>query len=104
MSECTRLIEAALASIPCGRVSSYGRIALLAGFPRGARQVVRVLHSRSRISGLPWHRVLAQGPKRGSARIALLSEGFEEQRQLLLAEGVEVSPGGIVDLERFGWP
>jgi hypothetical protein len=29
--------------------------------------------------------------------------GFEEQKKRLIAEGVEVGPGGRVDLKRFQW-
>ena len=49
-------------NIPEGKVLSYGRVAFLAGSPRGARQVTRILHSSSGKYGLPWHRVIkAQG-------------------------------------------
>ena len=34
-------------SIPEGQIMTYGQIASLAGNSRGARQVVRVLHSMS---------------------------------------------------------
>jgi Predicted methylated DNA-protein cysteine methyltransferase len=99
-SEETRRIIAALKSIPPGRVSSYGAIAASAGLSNGARQVVRVLHSSSEKEGLPWHRML-----RKDGSIALPpGEGFELQRSLLKAEGVEVSGQGLVDLGRYGWP
>lgn len=88
-----------LRAIPRGRVASYGQVAALAGMPSGARQVVRILHSSSASARLPWHRVL-----RADGTIALgAGAGFEEQRARLAAEGVEVSPGGRVDLARFGW-
>lgn len=45
-------------SIPAGKVMTYGQVAALAGSPRGARQVVRILHSMSRQHQLPWHRVM----------------------------------------------
>lgn len=97
-------IEAALRSIPLGSVSTYGRIARCAGLANGARQVVRVLHSRAMIADLPWHRVLAQGKDRSTARIALTGPGHDEQRALLQAEGVEVFALGTVDLTVFGFP
>jgi alkylated DNA nucleotide flippase Atl1 len=34
----------------------------------------------------------------------LTDAGFEEQRLLLLAEGIAVGSDGSVDLGRFGWP
>jgi O6-methylguanine-DNA--protein-cysteine methyltransferase len=38
-------------SLPAGKVSSYGAVAKAAGWPGGARQVVRMLRL---VSGLPW--------------------------------------------------
>ncbi|TYS14665.1 MGMT family protein [Rossellomorea vietnamensis] len=86
-------------SIPAGKVMTYGQIAGLAGSPRAARQVVRILHSMSRKHKLPWHRVInAQG------KIALRDEeSFEEQRLNLEIEGVNVGLQGKIDLERFQW-
>ena len=98
-SESTEAIVAVLASIPRGRVASYSLVAALSGLPRGARQVVRVLHSRGGKDSLPWHRVL-----RADGSIALPpGGGFELQMALLRKEGVEVSPGGRVELARYGW-
>ena len=78
---------------------SYGAAAALAGLPKGARQVVRVLHSSAEKQGLPWHRLL-----RKDGSIALpRGGGFELQKALLEDEGVEVSPAGKVDIRRFGW-
>lgn len=44
--------------IPEGKVMTYGQIAAEAGSPRGARQVVRILHTLSQKHRLPWHRVV----------------------------------------------
>ncbi|HNY18291.1 MAG TPA: MGMT family protein [Treponemataceae bacterium] len=103
LSPATRAIEACLRAIPSGKVSTYGAVARAAGLANGARQVVRVLHSRAAVSGLPWHRVLAKGRAEGTARIALTGSGADEQRALLRSEGVEVSAEGTVDLARFGY-
>jgi methylated-DNA-protein-cysteine methyltransferase related protein len=98
-SEASRRIEAILLRIPKGRVTSYGAVASAAGLPNGARQVVRLLHARAEIASLPWHRVL-----RKDGSIALREGGGAElQRALLIAEGVEVSKDGHVDLARYGW-
>jgi len=97
MTENTLRIIQAIKAIPKGKVSSYGDVALAAGFPNGARQTVRVLHSLSEKFDLPWHRVI-----RSNGSIALKEgEGKELQIQLLRAEGVEVSPDGLVDMGRF---
>ena len=97
MTESTLRIIEAIKAIPPGRVSSYGNIARLAGFPNGARQTARVLHSLSEKFDLPWYRVL-----RSDGSIALDGEGRELQIQLLRSEGVDVSPDGRVDMKRFG--
>jgi methylated-DNA-protein-cysteine methyltransferase-like protein len=98
-SKTTIRIREVLASIPRGRVISYGSAAALAGLPNGARQVVRILHSSAEKEGLPWHRFL-----RKDGSIALpQGGGYELQKSLLEAEGVAVSPSGKVDLSRFGW-
>lgn len=89
----------AIAAIPSGRVATYGGIAALAGNPRAARQVVRVLHIYTEKESLPWHRVI-----NGQGRIALpRGGGFAEQRRLLQAEEVAVDDQGRVDLARFLW-
>ncbi|MGD6877815.1 MGMT family protein [Bacillus infantis] len=83
--------------IPAGKVMTYGQIAALAGSPRAARQVVRILHSLSRQEKLPWHRVIS---KMGEISIKdpMLRE---EQRFLLEAEGITVDAKGIISLENF---
>ncbi|WP_110927376.1 MGMT family protein [Bacillus massiliglaciei] len=52
-----RVIEI-IQKIPEGEVATYGQVARMAGSPRGARQVVRILHSCSDKYDLPWHRVV----------------------------------------------
>ncbi len=73
-------IEALIRRIPKGKVSTYGAIARLAGFPGAARQVAQVLH---RGFGLPWQRVLGAG-----GEIKLRGDSAAEQRLRLEAEGV----------------
>ncbi|MBN2466399.1 MGMT family protein [candidate division WOR-3 bacterium] len=82
-------------SIPKGKVATYGQIAGMAGEPRGAREVVRVLHTQK---DLPWHRVLAAG-----GRITLPGQGGVLQRRLLAAEGVRFNADGTTPLAVYGW-
>lgn len=83
--------------IPEGYVMTYGQIAAEAGSPRGARQVVRILHSLSSARGLPWHRVV-----NAKGEIALPEgEGRYMQQLLLEQEGVEVGQGGRIGLEQY---
>lgn len=70
----------------------------MAGNPRGARQVSRVLSSCSDRHDLPWHRVINA---RGG--ISLPGDGGTIQRALLEQEGVEFGLHGTVDLDRFGF-
>ncbi len=97
--EFTWLVCRTIKRIPKGRVATYGMIATLAGNPRAARQVVRVLHTNSKTDNLPWHRVI-----NAAGNIALKrGRGFELQRALLANEGVEVTSTGRVDLKTYLW-
>jgi methylated-DNA-protein-cysteine methyltransferase-like protein len=93
------LVKETIRSIPAGKVASYGQIAALAGNYRGARQVARVLHSSSEKEHLPWHRVVS-----GKGEISLpRGAGFQNQKKLLVAEGVEVSGRGRIDFAIYLW-
>jgi len=86
-------------SIPRGRVATYGQIAALAGNPRAARQVVRILHSSSGRENLPWHRVI-----NGKGTISLPpGEGYEIQRSLLESEGIVFNASDWIDLDLYLW-
>lgn len=94
-----RAIWRAVASIPPGKVATYGQIARLAGVGGQARMVGYALHAAPDGLELPWHRVI-----NGQGRISLSdSQGLHElQRALLESEGV-VFDADRVDLARFGW-
>ena len=98
-SEYTRAVVRVLKRVPRGRVATYGMVALLAGNPLAARQVVRILHTRSKSDKLPWHRIINK-----AGYIALRSgTGFEEQRILLAKEGIETTEEGRIDLKIHLW-
>jgi methylated-DNA-protein-cysteine methyltransferase related protein len=84
-------IEAAIRSIPPGKVSTYGAIARAARLPGRARQVAQVLH---RGFNLPWQRVLGAG-----GEIKLRGDSAIEQRLRLEAEGVRFR-GRKVDMKQ----
>lgn len=91
-------IFAVIHQIPCGKVSTYGEIAKMAGYPGYARQVGRALGQLPEGSSLPWFRVInSQG------KLSLKGEAFERQKNALLEEGIEVSPEGRVRLARYRW-
>jgi len=84
--------------IPKGKVATYGQIAAMAGNPRAARQVVRVLHSSSDKEKLPWYRVINK-----QGKISLKpGERYEMQKGLLESEGV-VFDDDSVDLKKYLW-
>lgn len=87
-----------IAAIPRGYVTTYGDIARLAGSPRAARQVGGVLRRLPQETTLPWFRVVNR-----HGDISLTGSGLQHQRQALLAEGVEVSTDGHIDLQRYRW-
>jgi methylated-DNA-protein-cysteine methyltransferase-like protein len=95
----TERVRSIIAAIPRGKVATYGQVAMLAGNPRAARQVSWILHSSSRRHKLPWHRVIGS-----QGRISLQpGRGYEEQRALLLSEGISFESHGRIDMERHGW-
>lgn len=86
--------------IPYGCVTTYGTIATLAGWPRGAKVVGGILHNFAHDLDLPWQRVIN--------RNGFISTNCPEhmrvlQKALLLEEGIEVSEDFMVDLEKYGW-
>ena len=99
MQRFTQNVVAVIQAIPKGKVTSYGRVAALAGNPRGARQVSRYLHSLSEKYDLPWHRVV-----NAAGNISLpKGRGYEQQRALLEDEGVVFSGSRSIDFSVFLW-
>lgn len=76
---------------------TYGQIAKLAGSPRGARQIVRILHSMSQKYRLPWHRVVNI-----KGEVVLNDdESSSIQKLSLESEGVEFLSNRRIDLSKF---
>lgn len=98
MTQFTEEILVIIKGIPYGRVMSYGQVARLAGNTRGARQVVRILHSMSEKYNLPWHRII-----NSKGKISIPDKRYAAiQRDLLILEGVEVSEDGYIDISIYG--
>ena len=84
-------------SIPAGKIMTYGQIANLAGNSRGARQVVRILHSMSHKYDLPWHRVVNT-----KGEIAIKDDESQfVQVSLLKSEGIEVDKNDRINVEKY---
>lgn len=97
MTTFTEEVIEIIKSIPPGRVMTYGQVAEWAGSPRGARQVVWILHTMSRKHGLPWQRVVNR-----LGEISLSCEqGGDLQRHLLEEEGVVFTESGRIDLKIY---
>lgn len=83
-------IRRVIASIPSGKVATYGQVADAAGYPHYHRQVAQVLRKYG--DSLPWHRVLGAG---GIIKTSLSSA--LDQRLRLQMEGVKFR-GARVDM------
>ncbi|MBE6913625.1 MAG: MGMT family protein [Ruminococcaceae bacterium] len=93
-----KTIYAIVRSIPCGKVSTYGRVALLAGNPRLARVVGYALHEAPQ--DVPCHRVVNRF---GGLSAAFFPDGKDTHRMLLTMEGVGFTEDGCADLTHFMW-
>ncbi|KKK39746.1 DNA methyltransferase [Mesobacillus campisalis] len=97
MQPFTQNVINVIRNIPEGRVMTYGQIARVAGSPRAARQVVRVLHSMSKKHHLPWHRVV-----NSKGQISIKEDdSYHEQLLSLESEGIEVGKDGSIDLGKY---
>ncbi|WP_284243110.1 MGMT family protein [Thalassotalea insulae] len=89
--------------IPAGKVATYGQIADLAGLPGRARLVGKAL-GKVPDGGwqgqmVPWFRVINS---QGKISLAVGSDAFERQKQLLQDEQVVVI-GARIRLAEFQW-
>jgi methylated-DNA-protein-cysteine methyltransferase-like protein len=92
--------------IPRGKVTSYGRIALMLDAPNAARAVGYALNSLGRYTDdpvyddVPWQRVI-----NGEGRISISNarNDADYQAELLRAEGVEVSADLRINLQKYLW-
>jgi methylated-DNA-protein-cysteine methyltransferase-like protein len=71
-----------IASVPKGKVSTYGKVAAAAGYP--LYHAVAGLLRRNMPDALPWQRIVGAG-----GEIKLRGEGAVEQRFRLIMEGVK---------------
>ena len=84
-----------VSQIPRGRVTTYGHIAALAGWPSHARMVGRTLRYWPKAVELPCHRVVNQ--------VGRTAPGWSRQRTLLEEEGVRFKDNGHVDMLKHLW-
>ncbi|MCR5851217.1 MAG: MGMT family protein [Bacteroidaceae bacterium] len=84
-----------VSQIPHGRVTTYGLIATLVGWPSHSRMVGRTLRYTPGAELLPCHRVVN--------RVGRTAPGWSRQRLLLEEEGVRFKANGHVDMARYFW-
>jgi len=99
--EAVEAICAVIRRIPLGWVATYGQVAAMAGMPRRARLVGRVLQHLDQATKIPWHRVVNA---RGEVSFSLSRNGGDiVQRRLLEKEGIRFDNKNRLDLERCRW-
>ncbi|HSX28501.1 MAG TPA: MGMT family protein [Candidatus Saccharimonadales bacterium] len=87
-----------VATIPSGKVMTYGQVATLCGYASAAWEVGQIAHSGP--SELPWQRVVNKQGGMASG----WPGGPALQQQLLEAEGVDFSvEGKISNLNQILW-
>lgn len=99
--EAAEAICAVVRRIPLGWVATYGQVAAMAGLPRRARLVGRVLQRLDPATKIPWHRVVNA---KGEVSYSLSRNGGDVvQRRLLEKEGIRFDARNRLDLERCRW-
>lgn len=88
-----------LASIPAGKVLSYGQLAAFSGVPRGARWAARTLSQLPQGTSLPWHRVITASGRPG---LGPDCPSGVEQRLRLREEGISLT-NDRVNMRLHGW-
>lgn len=87
----------AVKRIPEGSVSTYKRIAILAGSPNASRAVGNILHRNPLPGVIPCHRVVSSS---GRLTAAFAFGGMDAHKQMLLRENIEMI-GNKVDLKKY---
>jgi len=99
--EAVEAICAVIRRIPFGWVATYGQVAAMAGLPRRARLVGRVLQRLDPLANIPWHRVVNA---KGEVSYSLSRNGGDIlQRRLLEKEGITFDDKNRLNLERCRW-
>lgn len=88
-------VLAIVSEIPKGKVATYKQIATLAGKDQNARLVGKILSHASLYGDYPCHRVVNSAGR--------LVPHWNEQKDLLMEEGILLKPNGCVDLKTYQW-
>jgi methylated-DNA-protein-cysteine methyltransferase-like protein len=88
-----------LAEVPEGQVTSYGQLARLAGYPRHARFVGRLMARLPASSRLPWWRVVRSDGSLACGRRQ--EERLQEEGVVLLKGRISFGRNGFLGSESF---
>lgn len=89
-----------VATIPEGKVATYGQIAAMAGEPDAAQEAGYAMSRVTPAQNLPCHRVVN---KAGTLSPDFAFGGQDRQRSLLEAEGITFTVKGRIDMGRHTW-
>jgi len=107
MDEFHAAVYNTIRAIPAQKVTTYGHIAKLVGKPTYSRHVGQALKwlSPDTTPPVPWHRVISSAGTISSRGPG--TQGAQRQRDVLEAEGVEVTVSRTgefrIDLRAWGW-
>lgn len=96
-SEFRQRVEALMAQVPEGCVTTYGDLAALAGHPYAARVVGGIAHHGD--TELPWHRLV----NRKGSLASGYHGGRREQADRLAAEGITCTDDYVDNFEERRW-
>lgn len=98
-SNFTVRVYAVAAKIPKGKVTTYGKLAALAGRPGAARAVGNAMRNNPSRNDVPCHRVVAAN---GALTGYAFGNGLATKKNILLKEGVKFKEERV-DLIVSGW-
>ena len=96
-SEFRSKVEALMAQVPAGKVTTYGDLAALAGHPYAARIVGGMAHYGN--PDLPWHRLV----NRFGGLAAGYYGGRHTQKEHLEAEGITCTNDIVDNFKELRW-
>lgn len=96
-SEFRTKVEAMMAQVPAGRVTTYGDLAAMAGHPHAARVVGGMAHYGD--PELPWHRLV----NRFGGLAAGYHGGRRSQKEHLEAEGITCTDDIVDNFKELRW-
>ena len=96
-SEFRTKVEALMAQVPAGKVTTYGDLAALAGHPYAARIVGGMAHYGN--PELPWHRLV----NRFGGLAAGYHGGRRSQKEHLEAEGITCTNDIVDHFKELRW-